>query len=136
MSSKFTLRTRKVLKNPLLSRTQMILEVTHQAAGTISKKDIKAKVAENFKISDPRTIFLFQFQTQFGGGRSTGFCLIYDDVKKAEKYEPKYRLTRAGLKTKESGGSRKQRKEKKNRLKKLRGTAKAKGEKKRKRATK
>eukprot|EP00178_Gracilaria_changii_P016097 TRINITY_DN4547_c0_g1_i1.p1 TRINITY_DN4547_c0_g1~~TRINITY_DN4547_c0_g1_i1.p1 ORF type:complete len:135 (-),score=16.41 TRINITY_DN4547_c0_g1_i1:124-528(-) len=132
MSSKFSLRARKVLKNPLLSRTQMVLEVTHQGAGTISKKDLTARIAETFKIADPRTIFLFNFHTQFGGGRSTGFCLIYDDVKKAEKYEPKYRLIRAGLKSKESSGSRKQKKEKKNRLKKLRATAKAKGEKKKK----
>lgn len=37
---------------------------------------------------------LFGFRTQFGGGKSTGFCLIYDNVQFAKKYEPKYRLVR------------------------------------------
>lgn len=31
---------------------------------------------------------------QFGGGKSTGFGLIYDDVKAAKQFEPKYRLIR------------------------------------------
>ena len=31
---------------------------------------------------------------QFGGGKSTGFGLIYDDLKAAKQFEPKYRLVR------------------------------------------
>lgn len=31
---------------------------------------------------------------QFGGGKSTGFGLIYDTVDSAKKFEPKYRLIR------------------------------------------
>ena len=31
---------------------------------------------------------------QFGGGKSTGFGLIYDDAKSAKQFEPKYRLLR------------------------------------------
>lgn len=31
---------------------------------------------------------------QFGGGKSTGFGLIYDSVDNAKKFEPKYRLVR------------------------------------------
>jgi small subunit ribosomal protein S24e len=31
---------------------------------------------------------------QFGGGKSTGFGLIYDDLKAAKQFEPKYRLIR------------------------------------------
>ncbi len=33
---------------------------------------------------------------QFGGGKSTGFGLIYDTVDSAKKFEPKYRLIRVG----------------------------------------
>jgi small subunit ribosomal protein S24e len=33
---------------------------------------------------------------QFGGGKSTGFGLIYDDLKAAKQFEPKYRLVRVG----------------------------------------
>ena len=39
----------------------------------------------------------FGFRTQFGGGRSTGFALIYDDEASQKKFEPKYRLVRVGL---------------------------------------
>jgi hypothetical protein len=35
----------------------------------------KLKISPNILISD---IVLFGFKTAFGGGRSTGFCLIYD----------------------------------------------------------
>lgn len=31
---------------------------------------------------------------QFGGGKSTGFGLIYDNLDAAKKFEPKYRLVR------------------------------------------
>lgn len=36
---------------------------------------------------------------QFGGGKSTGFGLIYDSLDAAKKFEPRYRLVRvsAGL---------------------------------------
>lgn len=33
-------------------------------------------------------------RTQFGGGKSSGFGLIYDNVEVAKKFEPKYRLVR------------------------------------------
>ena len=39
-------------------------------------------------------IFAFGYATAFGGGKSTGFALIYDSVDVAKKFEPKYRLQR------------------------------------------
>lgn len=36
----------------------------------------------------------FGLKTHFGGGRSTGFALIYDDEASQRKFEPKYRLIR------------------------------------------
>lgn len=73
-----------------------------------------------FKVKDTNCVMLFGFRTAFGGGRSTGFALVYDDVEAAKKYEPKYRLARIGLQKKREG-SRKQIKEKKNRDKKIFG---------------
>jgi small subunit ribosomal protein S24e len=35
---------------------------------------------------------------QFGGGKSTGFGLIYDNLDVAKKFEPKYRLIRVRAK--------------------------------------
>lgn len=47
-----------------------------------------------YDVNDPNSIFVFKFRTHFGGGKSTGFGLIYDSVDSAKKYEPKYRLIR------------------------------------------
>jgi small subunit ribosomal protein S24e len=78
-----------------------------------------------YKVQDKQTVVLFGFRTHFGGGKSTGFALIYDDLRSMKKFEPAYRLRRAGLVNKKEG-SRKQRRERKNRLLKLRAGAKAK----------
>lgn len=58
------------------------------------KADLKEKLAHLYEVKDPNTIFVFKFRTHFGGGKSTGFGLIYDSVENAKKYEPKYRLVR------------------------------------------
>ncbi|XP_014673603.1 PREDICTED: 40S ribosomal protein S24-like [Priapulus caudatus] len=73
----------------------------------------------------PDVVFAFGFRTQFGGGRTTGFSLIYDSLDAAKKFEPKYRLARHGLYEKKKA-ARKQRKERKNRMKKVRGVKKSK----------
>lgn len=78
-----------------------------------------------YKIDNPKTLFIFGFKTQFGGGKSTGFGLIYDSIDEARKFEPKYRLVRNALVAK-SKVSRKQIKEKKNRAKVKRGKEKVK----------
>ena len=48
-------------------------------------------------MADTQLISLFGFRNKFGGGKSTGFCLIYDSAEAAKKYEPKYRLIRNGI---------------------------------------
>lgn len=89
------------------------------------KAELTEKLTKMYKVSDPATIFLFGFSTQFGGGKSTGFGLIYDSLSAAKQFEPTYRLRRAGM-AEPPTGSRKQRRERKNRSLKLRGVAKAK----------
>ena len=49
----------------------------------VSKKDAAAKIAKMLKVSDLNTIFMFGFRTGFGGGKSKGFVLIYDNVETA-----------------------------------------------------
>lgn len=78
-----------------------------------------------YKVTDPKTVSIFGMKTPFGGGKSTGFCLIYDTEAHAKKFEPKYRLVRLGMATRVVTG-RKLRKERKNRAKKVRGIKKAK----------
>ena len=54
-------------------------------------------LAQMLKVSDPKTIFTFGFKTDFGGGRTVGFGLVYDNLQVAKRFEPKYRLARMGL---------------------------------------
>jgi hypothetical protein len=56
--------------------------------------DLKDKLAKVYEVKDTNCIFVFKFRTHFGGGKSTGFGLIYDNVEAAKKFEPKYRLIR------------------------------------------
>nr|ABW90383.1 putative ribosomal protein S24 [Sipunculus nudus] len=119
-----TIRTRKFMTNRLLSRKQMIVDVLHPGRATVPKTEIREKLARMYKTTHD-VIFCFGFHTQFGGGKTTGFALIYDSLDLAKKFEPKYRLARHGL-YKKDRIARKQRKERKNRQKKVRGTAKAK----------
>ena len=47
-----------------------------------------------YDVSDNACVSLFGFRTQFGGGKSTGFGLIYDNVDAMKKFEPKHRVIR------------------------------------------
>eukprot|EP00996_Jenningsia_fusiforme_P002575 NODE_3402_length_983_cov_189.204497_g3124_i0.p1 GENE.NODE_3402_length_983_cov_189.204497_g3124_i0~~NODE_3402_length_983_cov_189.204497_g3124_i0.p1 ORF type:complete len:141 (-),score=37.17 NODE_3402_length_983_cov_189.204497_g3124_i0:458-880(-) len=120
-----TIRTRRFMTNALLSRKQFIVEVGHPGRGTVPKAEIQEKLAQLFKVKEKNTIVIYGFKTAFGGGKSTGFGCLYDSLAWCKRYEPRYRLIRLGL-AKKREGSRKQRKEKKNRMKKVRGTKKSK----------
>jgi len=54
-------------------------------------------------------VSVFGLRTQFGGGKTTGFALIYDSPEAMKKFEPHYRLVRVGLATKIEKASRQQR---------------------------
>merc|ERR1711997_600453 len=120
-----TIRTRKFMTNKLLCRKQMVVDVLHPGRATLPKTEIREKLAKAYKVTAD-VIFAFGFRTHFGGGKTTGFALIYDTLDKAKKFEPKYRLARHGLLEEKKRAGRKQRKERKNRQKKVRGTAKSK----------
>merc|ERR1712039_12149 len=124
--SEFTIRTRKFKQNPLLGRKQFVLDIIHPSMANVSKKDLATKLASMYKVHDSQCIQLFGFKTAFGGGRSTGFGLIYDNLDKMKKFEPTYRLKRAGVGGEKTGAGRRAKKDTKNRLKKVRGKEKAK----------
>lgn len=71
--------------------------------------------------ADPKLTTVFGFRTKFGGGKSTGFCLIYDNEESFRKFEPKHRQVLAGFAEKKER-SRKAMKEAKNKGLKIRGT--------------
>merc|ERR1712194_456680 len=101
-------------------------DIIHPNMANVSKKDLATKLATMYKVHDSQCIQLFGFKTMFGGGRSTGFGLIYENLDKMKKFEPKYRLKRAGLGGEKGPLGRRAKKDTKNRMKKTRGKDKTK----------
>ena len=95
----FNVRTRKFKENPLLGRKQFVVDVIHPGSANVSKADVAEKLASMYKVKDPKTIVTFGFHTAFGGGSSSGMGLIYESLDKVKKFEPNFRLKRAGLYT-------------------------------------
>jgi len=77
-----------------------VVDVLHPGRATVSKQELREKLARMYKTT-PDLVFAFGYKTNFGGGKTTGFALIYDTLDNAKKFEPKYRLVRNGLLTKE-----------------------------------
>lgn len=125
-TDQFSIRVKKFMTNPLLSRKQFCLDVLHPGRANVSKNDLRDRIAKQFKIKDPKTLVLFGFKTYFGGGRSTGYCVIYDTLAMLKKYERRYRQVRLGLEEAPKNMGRRAKKELKNRRKKVRGKEKAK----------
>ncbi|XP_034858802.1 40S ribosomal protein S24-like [Mirounga leonina] len=96
MNDTVTIRTRKFMYNRLLQRKQMVIDVLHPGKATVPKTEIWEKLAKMYKTT-PDVIFVFGFRTHFGGGKTTGFGMIYDSLDYAKKNEPKHRLARHGL---------------------------------------
>lgn len=65
----------------------------HPSRPNVPKAELAEKIASLYKTEKARVV-PFGFRTQFGGGKSTGFVLIYDDEASQKKFEPKYRLIR------------------------------------------
>jgi small subunit ribosomal protein S24e len=107
----------------LLARLQFVVDVLHPNRANVSKDELREKLAATYK-ADKDAVSVFGFRTQYGGGKSTGFGLVYNSAADAKKFEPAYRLVRYGLAEKVEKPSRQQRKQKKNRDKKVFGTGK------------
>ena len=91
-----TIRTRKFMTNRLLMRRQMVVDVLHPGKATIPLVEIREKLARLYKTTAD-CVVCFGFKTVFGGGKTTGFSLIYDSLDLLKKFEPKYRLQRVRI---------------------------------------
>ena len=98
----------------------MIVDVIHPGRANVAKSELCDLLSGMYK-ADTKLTILFGFRTKFGGGKSTGFCVIYDNEESMIKFEPKHRLVRKGVVTKKEQ-SRKAIKEAKNKGLKIRGT--------------
>lgn len=99
---------------------QMIIDIIHPGRANVSKSELQEVVGGMYK-ADAKLTVIFGLRTKFGGGRSTGFCLVYDNEEAIRKFEPKHRLVRNGFEERKEK-SRKAIKEAKNKGKKIRGT--------------
>lgn len=68
----------------------------HPSMANVKKDDIKAKLASKFGSAKDR-ITIYGLKTQFGGGRSSGFALIYNSTEDKNKYDSKSALKRVSL---------------------------------------
>jgi small subunit ribosomal protein S24e len=98
----------------------MVVDVVHPDRANVSREELSGILGGMYK-SDAKLVAVFGFRTKFGGGKSTGFCLIYDNEEAQRKFEPKHRLVRKSMIIKKDT-SRKAMKEAKNKGKKIRGT--------------
>lgn len=74
----------------------------------VSKDELRDRLAEMYK-AEKNAISVFGLRTHYGGGKSTGFALVYDNNDAMKKFEPNYRLVRFGEGTKVEKPSRQQR---------------------------
>jgi len=70
-----------------------VVDILHPGRPTVPKTEVREKLAKMYKTTSD-VVFCFGFRTNFGGGRTTGFALIYDNLDFAKKFEPKFRLVR------------------------------------------
>lgn len=83
-------------------------DVLHPNRANVSKDDLRAKLSELYK-SNKDQVSVFGLRTQYGGGKTTGFALIYDSGEAMKRFEPHYRLVRYGQANKIEKASRQQR---------------------------
>jgi ribosomal protein S24E len=83
-------------------------DVLHPSRPNVSKEELRTRLSELYKANKDQ-VSCFGFRTQYGGGKSTGFALIYDSAEAMKNFEPRYRLIRYGQATKIEKPSRQQR---------------------------
>ncbi len=72
-----------------------VVDVLHPGRANVSKAKIGEELSKMYKTTSD-VVVCFGFKTAYGGGKSTGFALIYDSLDFLKKNEPKYRLKRVG----------------------------------------
>lgn len=93
----------------------------HPKTSCMNFEEIKTELTSKFACNK-EGIALFDFHTKFGGGKTTGFALLYDNKEFKLKYEPTYRLRREKLvDPKDASKTRKTKKNIKIKTRKLRG---------------
>ncbi len=96
------------MESKLTARSFADRDILHPNRANISKEELREKLAGLYKAQKDQ-VNVFGLRTQFGGGKTTGFALVYDSPEAMKKFEPHFRLVRVGLATKIERASRQQR---------------------------
>jgi len=127
---KVFVRFTKVKNNRLLNRVQMVVDCYHPASQKVTKDQIKEVLRQKFKKTH---VVLIQVKKLFGGGRTKGYALVYDNEESMKRIETVRRLDREAReklapKDRKKGGKKKEgrkvKKVKKHQALKKRGTKK------------
>lgn len=81
----------KVQNNRVLNRIQMVVDVYHPKELNVTKEQIRETIKGKFK--KPHVIVI-NVKKLFGGGRTKGFALVYDNEEAMKKIETVKRLDR------------------------------------------
>ena len=88
---KLLIRFKKIKNNRLLNRVQMVVECYHNASQKVTKEQLRDAIKNKFKKSH---IVLLQVKKLFGGGRTRGLALVYDNEESMNKIETHRRVAR------------------------------------------
>ena len=88
---KLHVRFSKVKNNRLLSRVQMIVDVYHDRKTNVTKEQIREALKKRFNKSH---IVLVRVKQLFGGGRTKGIALVYDNEEAMKRNETEKKLSR------------------------------------------
>ena len=98
----------------------------HPKQACPSLSELKERLNERWGCATDAVV-IYNWLTKYGGGRSSGTCLVYDNKDYKMKFEPDYRLRREKLiAEKDISKTRKTKKNIKVKVRKLRGKAKVK----------
>ena len=73
-----------------------VVDLIHPETAGVAKANIRAQIGKKFKVSEDR-VAVFGVKPKYGGGRSSGFVSIYDDIDARKKYDTKTQLFRVSI---------------------------------------
>ena len=72
------------------------VDLIHPGMANVPKELIKRKLSTQMKVKE-ENISIFGLHNKFGGGRSTGFALIYDNLDAVKQHDTKVLLRRVSI---------------------------------------
>ena len=69
----------------------MVVDVLHPGRATVPKTEVRDQLAKMYKTTAD-VIFAFGFHTLFGGNKTIGFALIYDNMDRSVTTTSSHRL--------------------------------------------